>query len=52
MSEEGKKKEVRTFLPRNIVEEIDHCVEEGELGNSRSEVIRTILRDWKRGVLK
>jgi len=44
--------ECRTFLPKSIVEEIDRCAEEGELGNSRSEVIRTILRDWKRGVLK
>lgn len=46
-----KKQEVRAFLDPFIIEKIDKCVEEGDLGSSRSECIRTLLRDWARGKL-
>lgn len=45
---EVRKKEVRVFLDASIVRKIDECVKRGDLGSSRSEVIRTLLRDWAR----
>ena len=45
-----RKAEVRLFLDRPILDLIDRKMKEGGLGDSRSEVIRTILRDWARRV--
>jgi len=44
MSKEGKKKEVRTFLPPYMVEKLDKMVDDG-VYSSRSEAIYNILED-------
>ncbi len=48
----GKLTEVRTFLPPAVIEKLDRCVKEGDLGRTRSAVVRQILLDWTREVLK
>lgn len=49
---EEKKQEVRVFLDPFIVRKIDKCIKQGDLGSSRSEIVRTILRDWARGEVR
>jgi len=39
--------EVRTFLPKSVVDELDK--RKGRWGNTRSEVTRYILLNWKEG---
>lgn len=48
----GKKIDVRVFLDPFIVKRIDECIRHGNFGTNRSEVIRNLLRDWVRGMLK
>jgi len=48
----SKKVEIRVFVPQDIDRWIQDLVEKGELGNTKSEVIRTFLRDIKRGLIK
>ena len=49
--EKGKLTEVRTFLPPTVIEKIDMCVQAGDLGRSRSAVVRQVLLDWARGLM-
>ena len=42
--------EVRLFIPLSVAEWIDHMVTEGELGRTRSSVIRSLLVGQKREV--
>jgi len=46
-----KKIEVRVWLDRPELRKIDECVRRGDMGTSRSEVIRFILKEWARGKL-
>jgi|GEM_PF-6434315 len=46
-----RKTEVRVWLDRPELEKIDECIRRGDMGTSRSEVIRFILKEWARGKL-
>ena len=45
----GKMVEIRLFVPKSVAKHIDRYVKDGELGRTRSAVIRSLLVGWKRG---
>jgi len=45
-------KEIRVFVPKSIDDWLTELVEEGELGNTKSEIVRTYLSEIKRGLIK
>lgn len=47
-----KKTEVRIWLDRPEIRKIDGCVKQGDMGTSRSEIIRFLLKEWARGKLE